>query len=165
MRNVEIRVASEIDADLVARLVFELLEELASPQNSGFELETLARTARDLLKGGDRVWALLAETNGEAIGVVTLNECASIYAGGWFGEISELYVSPRFRSLGVGKRMLQTAVQFARERGWSRLEVGAPEIPRWERSVRFYLQPGFLEVGPRLKRVLGAASGSGVGAA
>ena len=85
------------------------------------------------------------------MGVITLNECASIYASGRFGDISEFYVRPRFRGLAVGKRLLEAAVQFARQRGWSRLEVGAPEVPKWQRSVTFYRQAGFSEVGPLLK--------------
>lgn len=157
--NIAIRLASETDADPVAQLLLELFEELASPRSSGYELVTVARTVRDLLKPGDRVWAFLAEAAGQAIGVLTLNECASIYAGGEFGEICELYVSPRFRRLGVGKRLLEAAVEFAHRRGWRRLEVGAPEIPRWERTVDFYRQVGFSEVGPRLKLPLGVASG------
>jgi GNAT superfamily N-acetyltransferase len=157
--NIAVRLASEADADPVAQLVLELLEELASPGNAGYELATVASTVRHVLKRGDRVWAFLAEAGGHAIGVLTLNECASIYAGGEFGEICELYVSPRFRSLGVGKRLLEAAVEFAHRRGWSRLEVGAPEIPKWERTVDFYRQAGFSEVGPRLKLPLGVASG------
>jgi GNAT superfamily N-acetyltransferase len=71
--------------------------------------------------------------------------------GGRFGEITELYVTPAFRALGVGKRLVEAAVEFARQRGWSRLEVGAPEIPKWAETVNFYRRTGFSEVGPRLK--------------
>jgi len=149
--RVDIRLASDADADVVARLALELFEELASPGNSGYQLGAVTHTARSLLKGGDQVWAFLAEAGDQGIGVITLNECASLYAGGRFGEISELYVSAPFRALGIGNRLLDAAVRFARQRGWSRLEVGAPEIPRWERTVNFYRHAGFSEVGPRLK--------------
>jgi GNAT superfamily N-acetyltransferase len=149
--NVDIRLAGEADAESVAGLLLQLFEELAAPKTSGYQLEAVTRTTRNLLQGGDPVWAFLAEAGGSLIGVITLNECAAIYAGGRFGEISELYVSARFRALGVGKRLLAAAVQFARQRGWSRLEVGPPELPKWERAVTFYRQAGFSEVGPRLK--------------
>jgi GNAT superfamily N-acetyltransferase len=151
MGNVDIRLAGEADVDSVARLVLELFEELASPRDSGYRPEEVTRTVRELLQGSDPVWALLAEADGQGIGVLTLNECASIYAGGRFGEISELYVRAPFRALGVGNRLLEAAVQFARRREWCRLEVGAPEIPKWERTVNFYRHAGFSEVGPRLK--------------
>jgi GNAT superfamily N-acetyltransferase len=151
MGNVDIRLADEADVDSVARLVLELFEELASPRDSGYRPEEVTRTVRQLLRGIDRVWAFLAEGDGHAIGVLTLNECASIYAGGRFGEISELYVRGPFRALGVGNRLLEAAVQFARQRRWCRLEVGAPETPKWQRTVNFYRRAGFSEVGPRLK--------------
>ena len=36
----------------------------------------------------------------------------------------------------------------------NRVEVGAPDVPRWQRTVNFYLKEGFVEVGPRLKYLL-----------
>jgi len=153
--NVEIRLAGEADADSVARLVLELFDELASPSDSGYQPQAVMRTTRSLLTGHDPVWAFLAEAGPDPIGVLMLNECASIYAGGRFGEITELYVTPAFRALGVGKRLVEAAAEFACRRGWSRLEVGAPEIPRWEQTVNFYRRAGFSEVGPRLKLELG----------
>jgi GNAT superfamily N-acetyltransferase len=156
--QVNIRQAREGDVESVAQLVFELLGELASPRDAGYRPESVTQTARALLAGGDRVWAFLAETGGQPAGVLTLNECASIYAGGRFGEISELYVRAQFRSVGVGSRLLQAAVEFARQRGWSRLEVGAPELPKWDRTVTFYRSAGFSEIGPRLKLELAPSS-------
>jgi GNAT superfamily N-acetyltransferase len=149
--NVEIRLAHKADAESVAQLVFELFEELASPGDSGYEPQAVTRTARSLLNGGEPVWAFLAEDDAHPVGILMLNECASIYAGGRFGEITELYVTPAFRALGVGKRLVQAAAEFARQRGWSRLEVGAPELPKWAETVNFYRRTGFSEVGPRLK--------------
>jgi GNAT superfamily N-acetyltransferase len=107
--SIEIRLADKGDADSVAQLVFELFEELASPGDSGYQPHAVTRTARSLLKGGESVWAFLAEDDAHPIGVLMLNECASIYAGGRFGEITELYVTPAFRALGVGKRLVEVA--------------------------------------------------------
>ena len=50
--------------------------------------------------------------------------------------------------------MLAAAAALARERGWPRLEVGAPDVPKWQRSLDFYLRCGFEEVGPRLRLLL-----------
>lgn len=68
--------------------------------------------------------------------------------------IVELYIAPTYRSQGVGALLLDRAIAFARTRGWSRLEVGAPDQPRWSRTVDFYRRQGFVEVGPRLKRAV-----------
>ena len=93
---------------------------------------------------------------GDIGGVVGLNECKAIYAHGAFGEIAELYVEPRFRSAGVGGQLVEAAVAHGRSRNWSMLEVGAPDVPRWQSTVDFYVRRGFVEVGPRLYRELKA---------
>lgn len=142
----------------VAKLVASLLRELTpnqSPSDRSQETEgdeKIARVATTLLNGQNNVWALLAESgSGEPVGVLTLNQSAAIYAGGPFGEISELYVTPACRSARVGEKLLEAACSFARNRHWTRLEVGAPEMPAWARTVSFYKAKGFREVGPRLK--------------
>jgi hypothetical protein len=35
------------------------------------------------------------------------------------------------------------------------LEVGAPDAPRWQKSIDFYIRCGFEEIGPRLFLPLG----------
>ncbi len=154
MGDILIRRATPEDADAVGRLVFELLEELASPAASGYELAAVTRVARDLLDRPDECWCFLAEAGDRTVGVMTLNACASIYAGGRFGEICELYVRPGHRGGAVGRKLIDAAVDFARRHGWTRLEVTAPPPPRGARSVSFYRDAGFVETGPHLKREL-----------
>jgi|SRR5688572_802312 len=146
-----IRRAANDDSDLVATLVFELIAELSAPKPPSVTKAKVSETALDLL-GDSNVWAFLAESDtGTPAGILTLNACAAIYAGGRFGEIAELYVRPPFRSQGVGKLLIQAAIDFGRAQGWTRLEVCAPPVPPWERSVSFYRQNGFALLGPRLK--------------
>ena len=141
--------AAPADFERVGRLIFELLDELFP--ELGYQREVCIATAKALLASGVNVWSFLATRSDERdIGVVTLNECSAIYAGGQFGEISELYVAPDYRSIGVGARHIGAAAEFGRERGWPDLEVGAPSVPAWQRTVDFYLRNGFEEVGPRL---------------
>ena len=110
--------------------------------------ETTIATARRLLD--DRAYCALLAVGGSSDigGVIGLNECKAIYAHGPFGEIAELYVEPRFRSAGVGKQLVEAAVAHGRSRNWSMIEVGAPDVPRWQSTVDFYLRRGFVEVGP-----------------
>jgi len=87
----------------------------------------------------------------EAIGLINLNKCAAINAGGRFGEIIEFYIKPEFRSRSVGKELLHSARDFAKNKGWSVLEVGAPSHLKNPRTFDFYLRNGFSEIGPRLE--------------
>ena len=149
--EITVRQAAAEDAGTVATLVFELLLELFPPYADTLTADELTPVAEGLLDGDGGVWAYLAETgSGEAIGALTLNECAAIYARGRFGEISELYVRPEHRSAGVAPKLIDAAAAFGRARGWRMIEVGAPDLPRWQRTVDFYKRYGFTEIGPRL---------------
>lgn len=129
--DIAVRQAAPEDAATVATLVFELLLELAPCHAGALTADELMPVAAGLL-GDDDVWAYLAATrDGRAIGVLTLNECAAIYARGRFGEISELYVRPDHRSAGVAAKLIDAAAAFGRARGWRIIEVGAPDLPRW----------------------------------
>ncbi|UNI24967.1 hypothetical protein JDV02_010680 [Purpureocillium takamizusanense] len=172
MPVVKTRLTGPSDAAAVAALLFGLLDELWS--GNGPDVESLTRTAASVL-GDPTVTAALAyvvedddgddnnddeqqqqkqqkQRHQEPVGVVTINECTAIYAGGKFGEVSELYVCPRMRSRGVAPHLIDVAVELARRRGWKRLEVCAPSQPRWSRSLSFYKRNGFRELGPRLCR-------------
>jgi ribosomal protein S18 acetylase RimI-like enzyme len=81
----------------------------------------------------------------------TLHECAAIYAGGVFGEISELYVKPECRSLKVGELLLTTVIEFGKTREWKRLEVGSPSSDDSPRTFNFYEKQGFQCTGARLR--------------
>ena len=152
---VALRQAETEDAGLVAELIHALIGELAPDNADAALLARYSRTAAELIGKDVGYWAFVAEAPEHgAVGVITLNECAAIYAGGRFGEIPEFYIAPTYRSQGVGALLLDRAMAFAKTRGWARLEVGAPDLPRWSRTVDFYRRQGFVEVGPRLKRLV-----------
>ena len=152
--TIQIRHAHVDEAPVVAALIARLLEELGDQ----VDCRAIEETARRLLAAGD-VAALLLLVDERPTGVVTLNQCAAIYAGGRFGEICELYVGPDERSARLGRHLIEAAVDYAREAGWTRLEVGAPPQPRWQRTVEFYHANGFATVGPRLRRPIAGEAG------
>lgn len=138
-------------ADIVAGFVYRLIDELAS--GKGPSLEKVSNDTRDVLTN-DHVFGLISFKGTTPSGLIMLNECAAIYAGGVFGEISELYVAPELRSRGIAGALIQEAIDLARTRKWNRLEVGAPNQPEWKRTFDFYVRAGFDEVGPRLRKTL-----------
>ena len=151
MPKISIRRANLADAEILARHVHLLLAELSGGQSASMDI--VLERSRDVI-ASDRVVAVLASIDETPVGVMTLNECMAIYAGGSFGEISELYIEPRMRSQGIARHLLDFALQEGKVRGWKRLEVGAPEQPAWQRTLDFYLANGFEEVGPRLRRLI-----------
>jgi len=143
--------ATSKDSDLVGGLVYNLLFELFPDQVHLFPLEKMKKAAFQLLKPGSGVWSFLAKYEDEVVGLINLNQCTAIYAGGNFGEITEMYVKPEFRSKDIGEKLIERVKSFAREKSWELIEVGAPDVPRCQKTVDFYLGNGFTEVGPRLE--------------
>ena len=95
-------------------------------------------------------WDHAAALRGKTVGVMTIAETLSLYAGGYIGVINELYVVPEYRSEGVGKILLDAARDLADERGWRRLEVTTPGA-EYQKTLHFYEKEGFLPIGPRYK--------------
>ncbi len=154
-----IRLAGADDYQAVGSLVCRLLHELFPDHYSPRNLDALTEAARSLLRDENGFWVVLAfrktpEGDGEPVALMSLDEGRALYAYGVMGEIMEFYVSPECRSTGLGARLIAFARAFGQERRWSGLEVGAPDVPRWQRTVDFYLRNGFSEVGPRLEMSL-----------
>jgi len=148
---VTIRAAGPADAAILGTLVAALLAELSGRSEEARSPAALTRLAEELLATPSGYSALIAEGGaGRPLAVLTLTASAAVYAGGRFGTIAEFYVVPEQRSGGLGARLVAAAVEEARRRGWRRLEVGAPAVPLWQRSVDFYRRCGFAEIGPRL---------------
>jgi GNAT superfamily N-acetyltransferase len=151
--EVLVQQAGPKEYERVGNLVYELLAEIYP--DGAYKRDAFVEPAKVLLTGGEGVWSFLATTlDDRDVGVVTINQCAAISSGGRFGEISELYVVPDYRSKGVGALLIDATVRFCCERGWHSIEVGAPSVPTWQRTVDFYLSHGFEEVGPRLDLTL-----------
>jgi GNAT superfamily N-acetyltransferase len=144
-----IRPATSADCDDVCKLAFALFSELFP---GTYALDRLRPAVEKIIEQNKDVFAFVATHDDRAVGLIVLNQCTAIYALGTFGEITELFVDPRARASGLGSKLIEKAVEFAQSRGWTMLEVGAPSVPTWQRTVDFYVRNGFEEVGPRLYR-------------
>ena len=143
------RAGADDRADVMA-LVDALLRELGEEGEEAGELDHVGLGGAWLARPG--TWTFLARgDDGQPLGVLTLVESFAIYASGAYGIINETYVVPAARSAGVGRALIDAARAVGRERGWSRIDVTAPESPRWSRTRAFYEREGFAFTGPKLK--------------
>ena len=137
----------------------ELLEEIMNAINVrafDFVLDDAEALLKSFIESGKYVvYAAIDDRTGASAGFVALYESYSIYAGGAFGTIPELYVRPAYRQQGVGKALLDAGCTFGAQRDWKRLEVTTPPIPTFQGTLDFYAHEGFaISGGRKLQREL-----------
>lgn len=114
--------------------VLAFIRELAAYEQLAHEVVADEATLTDSLFG-DRTGAevVLAEVDGEAAGFALFFHNFSTFIGRRGLYLEDLYVSPRFRGLGLGRRLMAGLAAIAIERGcgrfeWWVLDSNAPAI-------------------------------------
>ena len=115
--EIEIRWAAGDDAAVVARMLRDFNDEYAEPTPP---LEELAENLRRLIEA-DEIIVLL--TGDGPDGLAQLQFRASLYAAAPDAYLGELYVVPERRGEGIGRALLEAAIEAARERGATRIEL------------------------------------------
>jgi GNAT superfamily N-acetyltransferase len=141
-----IRPATVEDAAELSRLRWDFRAEAGTPATrarSAFDDEMRA-FVRDALAGGTPWRAWVAEDGGRLVGCVWLQLVGKVpHPGRSRAErpvayLTNMYVEPRRRGAGLGRRLLDAAVAFARDRGLDGVALWASE-----RSTPFYERAGF----------------------
>lgn len=105
--------------------------------NARFEV-LVARIAADFLERFDpaRECCWIAERHGEMVGSVYVAQHSRTVA-----RLRMLYVEPGARGLGIGRRLAEEAIAFARERGYRKVALRTHDVPvaarRLYRDLRF----------------------------
>ncbi len=77
------------------------------------------------------------------IGMINLLITISTAEGGFVLLLEDLVVTPEHRGQGYGSRLLEYALQFAKDKGFSRITL-LTDKPN-SRTQQFYLRHGFVE--------------------
>ena len=148
-----VREAGAEDVEGVATAVEGLLAELGGRMPSRAEMEAEVQALLDDPHGGS---VLIAEADGEIVGVLTASWQRAIHVPGVYATIQDLWVDEDWRSRGVGAELVEAIASQARTRGVSRLEVGLPRetFAAIASTESFYRRNGFEPLGPRMRRLL-----------
>lgn len=143
-----IRRAGVEDAEPAARLLHDFNTEFSAPTPG---VEALTGRLRALL-GANAATVLLAGEPPYGIAVLRLRP--ALWTDGLDAYLEELYVEPGRRGQGIGRALLNAAIEAARGAGATRMEVGTSEADAAARGL--YESCGFSdrEGGPDGPRML-----------
>lgn len=130
-----VRLAGPDDTDAVARLLHDFNVEFGEPAPPPAEL---AERLAALLRGGD-TFIVVGGSGPEAVAVLRCRP--GLWSAGLECYLAELYVVPARRRLGLGRSVLQAAMDEARRRGADRMDLGTSETDVAAR--RLYEDMGF----------------------
>ena len=101
--------------------------------------EILGDPENSILRKGGRI--LMVHAGEEAVGCLAL-----IPMGSGVYEVSKMAVSPRFRGVGIGRRLLERAIAEAKAMGAESLFLGSST--KLKNAVHLYESVGFRHVPP-----------------
>jgi GNAT superfamily N-acetyltransferase len=130
-----IRVASPADAPLFGRLLHTFNVEFGEPSP---DADVIAERAAPLIESGE-VTVLFAGEGPD--GFAELRFRPSLYTGALDAYLEELYVVPERRGHGLGRALLEAAMEHARERGAARIDLNTSETDLAARAL--YESSGF----------------------
>ncbi len=150
-----VRPADRDDIPGVLEAVRQLLEELRGVP--GIQLPDGAEAVcRRTIEGRTRgaIFVATSGHNSQLVGVLCLSVQEAIHVGGTYGLIQDLWVSPAYRSDGVGAALVAAAESYCRQHRIGNIEVCLPShrFPRLPRTHSFYQSCGFIELGPRMRK-------------
>lgn len=116
-----VRRADTEDAPDVARLLYDFNTEFGDPTP---DPEALAERVRELLAAGETT--ILVAGDGRD-GVAVLRFRLGIWSRALECYLAELYVVPELRGRGLGRALLEAAIDVAREQGADHMDLGTGE--------------------------------------
>jgi len=139
--NLQVRRAAVADAAAVGQLLHDFNVEFDEPAPSPVEL---AQRISRLLAGEDTVILLGGEGPD---GVAVLRFRPAIWSDGLECHVAELYVAPARRRQGLGRRLMETTIALAAQRGADTIDLGTGEDDVGARAL--YESLGFSNRGGR----------------
>jgi GNAT superfamily N-acetyltransferase len=134
-REIQVRRATVEEAPAIARLLHEFNLEFLEPSPG---VEPLAENVRRLLEAGE-ITALLAGEGPD--GLALLRFRPALWSSGLEAYLQELYVVPGRRGRGIGRELLQSAIDCARQSGADGIDLNTGETDTVARAL--YESMGF----------------------
>ena len=146
--RIPIRPARAADAPTFGRLLHAFNVEFGEPTP---DADVIAERAAPLIESGEITIIFAGD---EPAGFAQLRFRPSLYTGALDAHLEELYVVPERRGHGLGRALLDAAMELARERGAARIDLGTSEDDAAARALYESARFTNLEGGPDGPRML-----------
>ena len=120
-RDLIVRRADFSDAETIGQLLHDFNSEYNEPTPGP---HPLAERVRQLLAAGDTV-VLLGGVGGDGLAVLRFRP--AIWTEALECYLAELYVVPDRRGQGLGRALMETAIELARAKGATHMDLGTSE--------------------------------------
>lgn len=137
---ITIRPATESDFESIYQFVNEL-------QNKTFDRSKMRELFFTNLKNTTIIY-LMACSDNKAIGYLSCHIQLLLHHGGQVAEIQEMFVKPGYRSLGVGKLLMDEVKNLSKKLEVLQLEVTTRVIR--EKAIQFYKRESFEDTHKKL---------------
>jgi GNAT superfamily N-acetyltransferase len=124
--DIEVRAARDDEVQALIGL-YEWLFAPPGSRPASWDERRAAVALRQAIGSHDSV-VLVADVDGELVGICTAYQDLHSVRFGSRAWIEDLAVDPGHRSRGIGKRLLDSAKAWARERGATHLELDSAEV-------------------------------------
>jgi GNAT superfamily N-acetyltransferase len=142
MNDILIREATESDLPAVGKLLEDLTDAIDSTE--GIDTEIALKNYERLLNDGGSNF-LVAAREGTPVGFINFTVRQTILHQSPSALIDELVVAEEYRGKGVGRQLVQAAIDKCRQLGCCEVEVSTEKTNLKARN--FYKQCGFEEIG------------------
>ena len=160
MKTLSIRPATIADAEQILRFIVDLAIYEKAEDEVTATLEDIEKT---IFGDGSSAYGVIGELDGKPIGMAVYFYNYSTWLGKNGLYLEDLYVSPEYRGLGMGKKLLSHLAAIALENDcgrmeWRVLDWNQPAIDVYE-GLGAVAQPewiGYRLVGEELAKLAGA---------
>lgn len=118
--------------------IYSFINEL---EGQVFDKENQSKIFQEVLQNPNNIY-LVAFDDETPVGFISCHAQNLLHHSGLIGEIQEMFVAEKYRSVGVGKLLIENLVAAAKQLNFLQLEVTSSK--RREKAHQFYMREGFV---------------------
>lgn len=149
-KNLVIRRCEPEDESAYIQLNMDFMQEVMSSNPYWASLrmpteEEMKSVFKEAMNTPDEILIFVCEADGEVVGYTNTWTVYSIWSRGKSLIVDDLYIALDYRRSGIGKKMMEYLIEFAKNNGYRRVQLHA-ELDN-EKAHGLYRKLGFSEEG------------------